>query len=222
MNNDLIELLCQFNRKERFFLVGDALGKRNFGLSSDFRKRLQNAIGLNESIPPDAFAAMDYHLDWIAAALTAFAKGDTKQVFANESYDGEKLVMGNQEDVDFLVCFKGREDKYILIFLEAKGYGAWDSAQMKSKMKRLRRIFGDKGKSIGKVKPILCLTSPRPPELKYEDWLEWCIPDDRSPYWLKLPLPDNRLLVTRSDADGRSSKDGQKFCINRREYRMMN
>ena len=186
----------------------------NFALSCEFRNRLQKAIGLEESIPAESFAAMDFHLDWIAAALTAFANRDTKQVFANESIDGEKLVMGNQEDVDFLVCFKGSCDIYNLIFLEAKAYGAWDSKQMKSKMKRLRCIFGDKGKSIDKVKPVLCLTSPRRPRLKYEDWPEWCLSDGESPYWLELPLPDNRLLVTRWDTDAcKSSEDGRHFNI---------
>ena len=227
MNIDLIELLCQFNRKERFFLVGDALGKRDFGLSCDFRKRLQDAIGpdvldLKEgAIPVDAFAAMDYHLDWIVAALTVFAQGDKEQAFVNEEIDGTKLVIGNQEDVDFLVCFKGQEDIYNLILLEAKAYGGWDYKQMKSKLKRLRRIFGDKGKCIDKVKPTLCFTSRNPPNpgpsanLEIEDWPEWCLSDDGSPYWLELPLPATRLLVTRCDAGGESSRDGQHFCISR-------
>ncbi|MCY3639147.1 MAG: hypothetical protein OXG80_08660 [Chloroflexi bacterium] len=190
MNTDLIELLSRFNRKERFFLVGNALGKKDFSLSCGFRKRLQHAVGLDECIPAHAFVAMDYHLDWIAAALTVFAEGDNK-VFAND----EKLIMGNQEDVDFLVCFKDEESIYNLILLEAKGYGAWDSKQMKSKMKRLRRIFGDKEDCITGVKSIFCLTSPSPPKgLKYEDWTKWCKPDNGLPYWLELPLPEKGFL----------------------------
>ena len=43
----LMELLESFNRKERFFLIGDALGNRTFQLSTDFRARLGNVIGMN-------------------------------------------------------------------------------------------------------------------------------------------------------------------------------
>ena len=50
----LLALLSQYleslNRKERFFLTG-----------------LRQVVGLN--VPHDAFAAMDYHLDWMHVAL---------------------------------------------------------------------------------------------------------------------------------------------------------
>lgn len=214
MNTDLIELLSRFNRKERFFLVGNALGKEDFSLSCGFRKRLQYAVGLDESIPAHAFAAMDYHLDWIAAALTAFAEGGKEEVFENCEIDGTKLVMGNQEDVDFLVCFKGEEGNYNLIMLEAKATSSWSSGQMESKMKRLRRIFGDTENCIDKIKPKFCLTSPRPPRgLKYKEWPEWCLCDGK-PYWLELPLPNGGLSVTRWDAGAcKRSKDGQHFKV---------
>ncbi|MDE2686145.1 MAG: hypothetical protein OXI16_01405 [Chloroflexota bacterium] len=214
MNTDLIELLSRFNRKERFFLVGNALGKKDFSLSCGFRKRLQHAVGLDECIPAHAFVAMDYHLDWIAAALTVFAKDDKSKVFGNCEIDGTKLVMGNQEDVDFLVCFKGNDSNYNLILLEAKGYSSWSSVQMESKMTRFRRIFGDKGDRIAGVKPIFCLTSPRPPQqLKYGEWPEWCKPANKKPYWLELPIPVNRRLVGRCDAEGNSAEHGQYFHI---------
>lgn len=38
MNSDLIQLLKLFNRKERFSLVGQALGNKYFRLSKDFRE----------------------------------------------------------------------------------------------------------------------------------------------------------------------------------------
>ena len=46
MPHDLVKLLERFNRKERFFLVGDALGNHDFCLSDDFRRRLKDAIEL--------------------------------------------------------------------------------------------------------------------------------------------------------------------------------
>ena len=63
----LLEHLESFNRKERFFLIGEALGNRAFQLSTDFRTRLSEAFGIEP--PSSAFVAMDYHLDWIHASL---------------------------------------------------------------------------------------------------------------------------------------------------------
>ena len=57
----LIERLESFNRKERFFLIGDALGNQSFQLSDDFRTRLGTAFGIQP--PSNTFVAMDYHLD---------------------------------------------------------------------------------------------------------------------------------------------------------------
>ena len=53
--NELISLLESLNRKERFFLVGEALGNRSFRLGQNFRISLENASGV--SIPPDACLA---------------------------------------------------------------------------------------------------------------------------------------------------------------------
>jgi hypothetical protein len=64
---DLIDNLRKFNRKERFYLVGEALGNKNFKLGDRFIKRLESTI--NIKIPKNAFAAMDYHLDWMELSI---------------------------------------------------------------------------------------------------------------------------------------------------------
>ncbi len=64
----LIELLESFNRKERFFLISQAVGE--FQLNDDFRRELGKAI--NVDVPHDAFTAMDYRLEWLTAALYAY------------------------------------------------------------------------------------------------------------------------------------------------------
>ena len=61
----LMEHLESFNRKERFFLVGNALGNPDFHLSTDFQTKLNTAFGIQP--PNSAFVAMDYHLDWLHA-----------------------------------------------------------------------------------------------------------------------------------------------------------
>ena len=59
--SDLIRHLRSFNRKERFILLSDALGKER--LADDFRTRVGDCIGVR--VPADAYVAMDYHLDWL-------------------------------------------------------------------------------------------------------------------------------------------------------------
>ena len=50
---DLIKLLESFNRKERFFLIKQALG--NFQLSDKFKRELGDATNL--AIPPDGLCS---------------------------------------------------------------------------------------------------------------------------------------------------------------------
>ena len=60
--------LESFNRKERFFLIGEALGNRGFQLSTDFRSRLGEAFGIEP--PSSAFVATDYLCETSYRALT--------------------------------------------------------------------------------------------------------------------------------------------------------
>ena len=215
MPDDLIKLLEFFNRKERFFLVRQALGKEEFRLSEDFRDSLQNAVGLKEKIPDNAFVAMDYHLDWIAAALTKYANKGDMHVFANVKNEDKRLVMGNQEDVDLLVAFRDRRNVYKLIFVEAKGYTPWHAAQLKSKLKRVALIFEHSGIEVNEVKHYFCLVSPCSPEGKdFTKWPELRRKSDGALCWFKLRLPQCRLKVTRWDSVKRMrSKDGGHFQI---------
>ncbi len=212
MNGDLIELLNLFNRKERFFLVGQALGNKDFCMSKDFRERLRNAVGLREEIPSDAFAAMDYHLDWVAAALARHAKEGNDCIFENTECGRKKLVMGNQEDVDLLVAFRAKDETHRLIFVEAKGYTSWNSNQLKSKDKRLTLLFGCDGNRIKGVEPYFCLMSPDEPD--NGELPKLSRKPDGSPYWLKMKLPPCRLGVTRWDSSKAGpSRDGKHFRI---------
>ena len=111
---NLIKILESFNRKERFFLIAQALGCSNggepaFSLSDSFRQLLDEKLELTNigaAIPQEpamVFVAMDYHLDWLQAALIlAHTSQDEKFEFDNEG----QIIMGTQEDVDLLVAFK--------------------------------------------------------------------------------------------------------------------
>lgn len=209
--SNLVKLLSQFNRKERYFLIDQALGSEGFSLSKCFRKALGTEIGIE--IPSCTFAAMDYHLDWIAASLRAYGKPEfVGRPFGNS----DQVVQGTQQDIDFLIAFKS-EERYHLIFLEAKGYDSWSNEQMRKKAQRLKEIFGQDGRKYHpEVKPYFCLMSPRKPQnLMTDSWPDWMMRkdgDDRY-YWLKLNLKYPRLKVTRCDSNGKPSKAGSHFCI---------
>lgn len=209
--SNLIELLERFNRKERYFLIGQALGSAGLCLSEDFRCRIGGKIGV--SVPPNAFTAMDYHLDWIASSLSCHMKGDDPDgypIFPNK----DRRVVGNQQDTDLLIAFEEGE-KYHLVFLEAKGYETWSDVQLLKKASRLEGIFGDDGKKYPEVTPHFCMMSPREPSIprmvtsRWPDWMK----DNGIPVWIKLCLPDDRLKVTRCDRSGSSSNQGTYFRI---------
>ena len=203
---DLIELLDSFNRKERFFLISQALG--SFQLSDDFRRELGAVIGL--TIPHGAFTAMDYHLEWLTAALYGYDHGDVDRIFDNPQ---QQVIRGNQEDTDLLVAFK-YSGQYHLILVEAKGATAWTNRQMRSKADRLAQIFGSEGNRYPGVVPHICLASPRPPkQLKASEWPGWMSKDDGSYIWLELKFPKERVMVTRCDANGHRSAKGLHFRI---------
>ena len=205
MMPDLIELLESFNRKERHFLVAQALG--GFQLSDQFRAKLGKAVGVE--IPAGAFAAMDYHLDWLAAALQAYEKGSVSGRFDNQSRE----ITGSQEDVDLLVGFSIEETIH-LILLEAKGDTAWTNGQISSKCDRLKVIFGEDGLRYPQVKPHFCLTSPDPPSrrLSTRGRPAWMLEGDKY-RWMKLHFPKETRRVIRCNSDCKESKDGDFFKI---------
>lgn len=191
----LIEILESFNRKERYFLITQALGIPKFELSEPFRQSLGKKIGLEErniEVPRDAFVAMDYHLNWLHASLViAHHDCDRHRVeLLREKGTFEK----NQEDVDLLVAFPeytGGSKTYHIICIEAKGFDAnglasFDVKQLKSKGQRLSRILKPSDEPYPDVESHFCLMSgSEPKELPTEDWK----------YWLPLCLPPERRLV---------------------------
>ena len=213
---DLIEILESFNRKERFFLVAQALGCSNsagepaFSLSDSFRKQLDEIIKPT-AIPEEpamVFVAMDYHLDWLQAALIlAHTSQDEKSKFCNDGKEGQ-IIKGTQEDVDLLVAFKAGET-FHLILVEAKAYSGWTNKQLLSKAERLRTIFGENGKKWSDVQPYFCVMSPKESEgLKLECLPKWMLYNGDQLQWLPLQLPKSkRRVVSRCD----KVKDGDDY-----------
>lgn len=108
------------------------------------------------------FAGMDYHLDWLFAALwmahaaPAWAppeKAPCVPMGQHAAVDGIdplytdfRPVTGSQEDIDFLAVFDDGT-KLAVLLVEAKGSAAFDKVQLARKLIRLNRILGDSGVS---------------------------------------------------------------------------
>lgn len=230
---DLIKNLKLFNAKERFFLIGDALGNKEFKLSEGFIKKIENAeIILTEdqqsnsnilNIKEDAFVAMDYHLEWIYGGLcrTLGLKNDTPHL--NEMVNNEsKVVKGNQEDIDLLIAYKEErdgKDHFQLILIEAKGVTDWSPSQMKSKAERLKFIL-DK-QTLGKInmEVTFIFMSPKKPNLNKEYVESWPVFMQKAKF-IELDLGNREILkvtrcIEKKDSKGKvqPSKDGKYFAI---------
>jgi hypothetical protein len=216
--------LSKFNRKERFFVVADATGEESgelhepsLHLTEGFRSRLGDAIGTE--VPAHAWAAVDYHLNWLHAALQwkagathPYQRGELASRFA---VGGVELVSGNQEDVDLIVSWTGVGGVAQVVFVEAKAYGSWANSQMGHKIPRLTAIV-EQARSAGlDVEPRLVLSSPkRPVKLRTDDWPAWALTRDGGLRWMRLAAAGPRLGVERCDDSGLRSSTGGSWRFN--------
>lgn len=109
-------------------------------LSPAYREALGEAVGLDTPVPGHAWAAFDYHLDWLHAAMqwSAGRAWPGQDAGFDERRTGEStdLVRGSQEDLDLILCWVDPGPITRLVLVEAKGYGAWSSKQAESKIRR--------------------------------------------------------------------------------------
>lgn len=203
----VVDNLRAFNRKERFFLIGLALGNQDFTLSEAFRRQLNETFHLQ--VPEDAFAAMDYHLEWLYASLSLASRGvvlSAKGAASEPCLNTEKIIKGNQEDLDFLVAYQAKDGCHIVL-LEAKAYTGWNNKQMCCKAARLGAIFGDDGNRWQSVVPHFAIISPRKPiHLEHQDWPAWM--SAKGPVWIPISLPPGRYKVTRCEPRGKQNEHG--------------
>lgn len=208
MSDNLIDNLKSFNRKERFYLIGQMLGNPEFRMDDNQLDKISNLIGL--TIPRKYFAAMDYHLDWIYASLF-LTQNDANTAFKRNSIenDGVKIdyqISGTQEDVDFLLAFVDHENTTHIVMIEAKGDSYFTNAQLNSKNKRFKAIFGDED-TWPNVKPHFLLCSPKEPQnVTIEDPVYFMLTKDKNPIWFPLLMGTGKNKVTRCMDDDRNNK----------------
>ncbi len=206
--SNIIENLEKLNRKERFFLLGMALGNPKFRLETKFRTDLDWEFKL--TVPEDAFVAMDYHLNWIyAACVLTFEQPAQNRIYKNV----DKVVDGTQEDVDLLVSYEDPSGMCHLIMLEAKGVTAFSNRQFKHKVERLKQIFRDDGKRWPQVRPYFGLISPkRSTDLNYDICPSWFKVDGKVP-WFKMNIPKGRLVLFGCDNRGKPDQERPFWTI---------
>jgi len=124
--SELLRHMREFNRKERFFLVGMALGNPHFKLGDTFRGSLAQTLDLK--VPENALVAMDYHLDWLSASLFLAANSGHPGPYVQD----KTLISATQEDIDLLVAFDGEEGTHIVL-IEAKGVTSYSNDQFHHK-----------------------------------------------------------------------------------------
>jgi hypothetical protein len=167
----IIKRLKMFNRKERDHLIKFALCERTDEpkISVPLWRLVSGNQGLQR--PKDEkriFIGMDYHLNWLFAALqsSSFEQLETEAEFENswgltaKRFDQRKKIktkkegkvvevdkdktpiQGNQEDVDLLIAWLSSEESstLCLTLVEAKLDAPWDLKQLKSKMQRFSLI----------------------------------------------------------------------------------
>ena len=183
---ELVATLERLNRKERYLVVSHAvLADQPFTLSMDFADELGKKLGL--TIPAVHFCAMDYHLDWIKAALTmTFTKPYTPNRY-------QAPLAGNQEDVDLIVAFAS-ETEATLILLEAKADSPWTDEQWEHKRDSLAGIFDA---PYSGIIPRLVLMSPKESQDLELPTREWMSGSDGRVHHLEMNWSSPRAKVTR-------------------------
>ncbi len=216
MSNKLIENLKSFNRKERFYLVGQMLGNPDFRMDKTQLAEISKLI--DTTIPSEYFAAMDYHLDWIYASLFLIQEHD-KKTFPRNFIDNKQQIdlqiSGTQEDVDFLLAFVDHENTTHIVMIEAKGDSYFSNAQLNSKNKRFNAIFGDEN-TWPNVRPHFLLCSPKEPQNVSIEEPAYFIFKSSKLLWLELDMGDGKNKVTRWGENDKPCSDGKYWVVESR------
>ena len=224
--SDLREVLAAFNRKERFALVGQALDNPSFIIGRVFARTLGGVI--RRRVPEDAFVAMDYHLDWLYAALcwhegSAMLNEPKPRQPGELDEEGQPVyldITGAQTDIDLIVAWTNPLDhRSHLALVEAKGWTSWAGAPLAHKMQRLRFMFGEGPERRGfpGVEVHLVLAGPKPStHLKVEGWPLRAQDGNGGPrYFLPLLPPDHATFaVMRCDSNQVPEQEGEFWAIN--------
>lgn len=233
----LVDCLKLFNRKERYWLLKNALGSGenlSLPLNEEFLAKVLKAAAIPADVNrDDIWWAMDYHFDWLAAAIRVYA---TVTSVAQEHWQSElalaypsdqkhtedrSLVTGTQEDADFVIAFGNT-----VILLEAKGVTPWSYKQFKDKVLRIKDLEAYiKQPPQCEIELKFILMSPSFSEklqqkaaedmqLEHIEHIEMRIPDDAVHPNAFFTAEKKRFLKpTRCQEDSKADKNGKSWKI---------
>lgn len=211
MGRTLLEHIKHFNCKERFLLIQHVLPAAQ-PLAETFIAEINALLGT--ALTPSDYWCIDYHLDWLYAALTLHA-GDLADDAQIEIDD--RCFKASQEDIDLLlVSTRGAQTDLVLV--EAKATTGWTNKQLRSKADRFGAIFGDDGRRWPGVQPHFVLMSPRRPgrRLGTTAWPTWM----RSYHWIALqPEHPTYGQLSRCNDQRQADEHGQSWTVFHRHYR---
>jgi hypothetical protein len=186
MVTDFRSILRNYDRKERAWLVRNFIGRERATLCPKFCEELTSTLGLSPPITSLAWWGIDFHLEWLEAALS------------ERSLAVKRAPRNTIQDIDFIVA---EGDQVVLI--EVKGFRGWDNAPLGKKMKRLGDLpvdnagYAHVAATGERLRFHFALMSPRPLavsrkspaelRLKLDGWPEWALRNGRrQPFWIKL------------------------------------
>lgn len=230
--SDLIENLSQFNRKERFHLLAAALGMRRMENQIDtlFASRLSKLTALK--VPTRVFLAIDYHLDWLYAALqitqveklasdVKWNPASPRENVFSRGPERRQGIARSPQDIDLLVAYDDKEiNRVQLLLIEAKFDTSWSNAQLEEKADHLSSIFGSGENEWAEIAvPHFLIASPREPrKLKREILPAWAKVHEG--WWIEIgglqadEKPSESLVrVCCCDEAGRDSKVGNHWKV---------
>lgn len=207
----LKEWLQRLDRKERAVLLRWAM-QSEFLLGDSFRDEVGRSLKL--TIPPRAFVAMDYHLDWLFAALAlTFSSPRTSPVPRTQDGETAPDIEGNHRDIDLLVVWDSGETTQMLM-IEAKGSMGWSNTQLWEKMRRLKLIFRETAPWAPRVSPHFLLASPKESKgIVTNGWPIWATRQDGRPNWIEMGMASDLRRVERCDGIGNASAQGDHWHI---------
>ncbi|MER8445623.1 hypothetical protein NKH52_20755 [Mesorhizobium sp. M1066] len=205
----LVSALDRFNRKERYWLLREAVGLQP--LSQVFRAKLDAIFGpeADVRVPENAWWAIDYHVDWLFGALSTTLKSEEPfPPYPN----GSGQVKGTQEDFDLLVAY-GRT----LIIVEAKAGQHWGNRQVKSKLTRLTALVEYNNGFPDPLRLFFVLASPkRPTKLDESSCPPALQTKDGGVHWTELGYGSpgvKHLAVTRCDQGGKRKSKADHWRV---------
>lgn len=207
---NISDILRSFDRKERAWLVRNAISGLDPKLDPEFLGNVSERLKVDPPLRSDrCWWGMDYHLDWLSAAIHAFKLNAFSAAMAMWPEENNKgLLKHTVEDIDLVIADESR-----IILIEAKAFGDWDREQLVKKLDRLRRytksgLVSDMQGHYS-VRIFLLLMSIRnnvPIGLDWGPWTE----DGVHPVWMRLQTSLQGVVrkTVRCNEAGDECKDG--------------